>query len=289
MSTALTVLNDAGLVPHQKEGRGIDFGARIFRVRPSTLTVVQPNSQAEGAIKGKLRITQSGEQYDEMTMVLLSTPVESRAYYAGKPGEMNRTRENLMCYCTNVIRNRKGVEISSPDEGVKVPGALKCDGCPKSDWSKYRQTHDREDIPPCDLFYKALFMDTQFQLPIRWFLRSSGKTAFEAGMAELSRRFAMMKAKGLSPNIYDVSFKVTTKKQQKGQVVTYIPVFSDFNLLEPEDREKFGGVYQQFVGYAEGFDDDDDTVDGTATVVKNDADINSQVSGDDDPDAEITI
>jgi hypothetical protein len=48
-------------------------------------------------------------------------------------------------------------------------------------------------------------------------------------------------------------------------------------------------MYQQFVGYAEGFDDDDDTVDGTATVVKNDADINSQVSGDDDPDAEITI
>ena len=278
MSTALTVPNgETALATHQEGGHGIDFGARIFKLRPSTLTIVQPNSQAEGAIKGKLRISQTGDQYDELEMVLLSTPVERRAYYFGKPGELNRTPDNLMCACSLVVRDRNGKELSGPDEGVRVPGALKCASCPKGDWSKYRQTHEREDIPPCDLFYRGLFLDTQYQLPLQWYLRSTAKTAFEGGMANLSRKFAMMKAKGLNPNIYDVSFKVTTKKQQKGQLLTYVPVFSDFTLLSPESSEKFGEIYQQFVGFAESADDGD-VVD---PVVQTETTINDQVGGED--------
>jgi hypothetical protein len=296
MSTAenaLAVLNNnTALAVHQEGGRGIDFSARIFRVKPSTLTVVQPNSQAEGAIKGKLRISQTGDQYDEMTMVLLGTPKERRAYYFGKPGELNRTKENLMCFCSEVTRDRNGKETSGPDDNVRVPGALKCASCPKADWTKYRQTHEREDIPPCDLFYRGLFLDTEYQMPIQWYLRSTAKTAFEFGMDNLSRKFAMMRAKGLNPNIYDISFKVTTKKQQKNNVITYVPVFSDFKLLSPEDREKFGEIYQQFVGYAESLDDDGDTeAVETAAVIHDDAAINDAVTEPvgDDPTGEIKI
>jgi hypothetical protein len=292
-SSALTVLNQStAMVVSQPGGRGIDFGARIFRVKPSTLTVVQPNSQAEGAVKGKLRISQTGDQYDEMTMVLLGTPVERRSYYFGKPGELNRTPENLMCFCSKVTRDRRGNETSGPDDNVRVPGAVRCSSCPKADWTKYRQTHDREDIPPCDLFYRALFLDTEYQMPIQWYLRSTAKTAFEQGMDNLSRKFAMMRAKGLNPNIYDISFKVTTKKAQKNNVITYLPVFSDFKLLSEEDREKFGEIYQQFVGYAESLDDTDDVeAVATAAVVQGEGSINDAVTDavGDDPTGEIKI
>ena len=288
MSTALAVLNSEIALATNQGGHGIDFGARIFRVKPSTLTIVQANSQAEGATKGKLRISQTGDEYEKMTMVLLSTPTEKRSYYFGKPGTLNRTPENLMCFCSKVIRDRKGNEISGPDDDVRVPGAVKCASCPKSDWSKYRQSKDRDDIPPCDLFYRALFLDTEYQMPLQWYLRSSAKTAFEQGMDNLSRKFAMMKAKGLNPNIYDVSFEVTTKKVTKNNLVTYVPVFSNFKLITPEDREKFGEIYEQFVGLAEAADDD--TVEAEV-IVKGDTAINEAVTEPvgDDPTEEIKI
>ena len=131
-------------------------------------------------------------------------------------------------------------------------------------------------------------MDTEYQMPLQWYLRSSAKTAFEQGMDNLSRKFAMMKAKGLNPNIYDVSFEVTTKKVTKNNLVTYVPVFSNFKLITPEDREKFGEIYEQFVGLAEAADDD--TVEAEV-IVKGDTAINEAVTEPvgDDPTEEIKI
>jgi hypothetical protein len=85
---------------------------------------------------------------------------------------------------------------------------------------------------------------------------------------------------------------VTTKKAQKNNVITYLPVFSDFKLLSEEDRDKFGEIYQQFVGYAESLDDTDDVeAVATAAVVQGDAAINDAVADavGDDPTGEIKI
>lgn len=247
--TQLAVVDQtpAALATTGSGGLGIDFGSKLFQLKPATLTIVQPNSQADGAIKGKLRISETGDQFDSLFVTLLVMPVEKRAYYAGKPGELNRTPENLMCFCSNVIRDEANREVSKPDPKAKVPGALRCYGCPKASWEKYRQTKERADIPPCDLYYYALLIDTEFKMPLQWYIRSTAKTAFEQAMQNLSRKYAMMKAKGLNPNIFDIGFKVSTVKTEKGKTVTYLPVFSDFTIISDAQREEFGEIYQQFV------------------------------------------
>lgn len=239
MSSDLTVINNAPTELAKTGGLGLDFGSKLFQLKPATVSIVQPSTTAEGAIKGKLRIPETGDQFDSMFVTLLVMPQEQRSYYAGgEPGQLNRTPDNLMCFSRDMVR---------PDKNAKVPGALKCDGCPKASWDKWRQTKDRKDIPPCDAYYYALLIDTEFKMPLQMYLRSSAKAPFEQGMQNLSRKFAMMKAKGLNPNIYDIGFKLSTKKVQKGATVSWIPELSDFRVLTEAEREEFGEVYQQFI------------------------------------------
>lgn len=239
MSNELTVLNNQNTsIQTNQGGLGLDFGSKLFQLKPATINIVQPNSQAEGAIKGKLRISETGDQFDSMFVTLLTMPVEQRSYYAGEPGTLSRTPDNLMCFSRDMVR---------PDPKAKVPGALRCEGCPKASWDKWRQTKERKDIPPCDAYYYTVLIDTEFKMPLQMYIRGGGKAPFEQGMQNLSRKFAMMKAKGLNPNIFDIGFKLSTARSQKGQTVTYLPVLSDFRVLTEAEREEFGEVYQQFI------------------------------------------
>jgi hypothetical protein len=89
MGTELTILNNETAI--QEGGLGLESSNKLFQVKPGTLTVVQPNSQIEGAIKGKLRISETGDQFDEMFCTLLVQPSEQRQYHIGNASEMNRT------------------------------------------------------------------------------------------------------------------------------------------------------------------------------------------------------
>jgi hypothetical protein len=245
MSNDLVVVQPAPLA--QPGGLGINFGSKLFHLKPATLSINQINTQAEGAIKGKLRVSETGDQFDSMTVTLLETPVEKRQYYAGKKGEMNRNPGNLMCFCSNVVRDSNNNELSGPDAKAKVPGALRCYGCPKSSWERYRQTKDRDDIPPCESFYQALLIDTEYKMPLKFYIRSTGKKPFESGMQNISRKFAMMIAKGFQPNIFDIKFTLSTVAEKKGQTVTYVPVLSNFEIITPEERQSFGEIFQSYV------------------------------------------
>lgn len=246
-NTALTVLNDGPTALAQPGGLGVDFSSKFFQLKPATLGIVQANTQAEGAIKGKLRVSETGDQFDSMFVTLLTMPKEMRQYYPGKKGEMNRSPENLMCFCNNVTRTPDGrYETSGPDPRAKVPGALKCHGCPKASWDKYRQTKDRDDIPPCELFYKALLIDTEFKMPLQMYIRSTSKKPFEQAMENIGRKLMMMQSKGLNPNIFDIGFKISVQKKQNGNLVTYTPIFSDFNVITAEQKAEFGEIFQQF-------------------------------------------
>lgn len=240
MSSELTVLNhqNTALATKPTGGLGIDFSSKLFALKPATLSINQPNTQAEGAVKGKLRITETGDQFDDLFVTLLVMPTERRQYYVGEPGNLNRSPENLMCFSNDLVK---------PDAKAKVPGALKCDGCPKADWSKWRQTKEKKDIPPCDAFFYALLIDTKYKMPLQYYVRSSAKTPFEQGMKNLARKLYMMQQQGLNPNIFDVGFKLSTTKSVKGQTVTYLPVLSDFRIITDEEREEFGEIYQQYV------------------------------------------
>ncbi len=256
LGNELTVINNSAAIA--EGGLGVDFSNPLFRVKPANLFIVQNNSNIEGAIKGNLRIAETGDQFDSMYATLLVMPTEQRQYHIGTPGELNRTPENLVCFCSNVIRDSNNRELSGPDNRAKVPQALKCDGCPKSDWGPWREYKEKNNgqanknlIPPCDAHFKALLIDDKYKLPLQMFIRSKGKDPFEQGMQNLARVLAMEKAKGNNPNIFDVRFKLSTKLITTGKFQSYVPVFSDFKPLTPEQREAFGAVYLQYISQSQ--------------------------------------
>lgn len=279
MSTELTIVgqNNSALTT-QTGGLGIDFSSHLFQLKPATLSINQPTTQAEGAIKGKLRLSDTGDQFDELFCTLLVMPVEKRAYYVGKPGELNRSPENLMCFCPNVTRNAQKIETTGPDDKSKVAQAIRCNGCARSSWDKWRQTKLKEDLPPCDLYYYALLIDTKYKMPMQMFIRSKAKQPFEQGMEKLSRRFLMMKSQGLNPNIFDIGFTLKTKQIKTGQAISYVPELSDFRAITPEERIEFGEIYQAFIARSQKFDDPE--LEAAEQIDQASETINNQVTGD---------
>jgi hypothetical protein len=237
-NTNLAVLNNQTALAKPTGGLGIDFSSKLFQLKPATLSINQPNTQAEGAIKGHLRISETGDQFPELFVTLLVMPTERRQWYAGETGQLNRSPENLMCFSNDLVK---------PDIKAKVPGALKCEGCPKADWTKWRQTKQKADIPPCESFIYALLIDTKYKMPLQYYVRSKAKQPFEAGMKNLARKLYMMQQQGLNPNLFDVGFKLSTKRVQNGQTVSWVPELSDFRIISDEEREEFGEIYKQFV------------------------------------------
>jgi hypothetical protein len=190
-----------------------------------------------------------------MYAVLLAMPTEPRQYHIGERGDMNRTPENLHCFCDNIIRDSSGKrELQGPSDKAKVPQAVKCHGCPRSDWTPWREYKEKNNgmtskalIPPCDSFYKAFLIDEKYKLPLIQYIRSDGKVEFETGMQNLARVIAMKQAEGKRPNIFDIRFKISTKLVTKGKFSWYVPVYTEFTEVTDEQRQQFGAVYLQFV------------------------------------------
>jgi hypothetical protein len=182
----------------------VNFGSKFARVKPGTINIVQPNSQAEGAIKGNLRISETGDQYKTMRVALLLEPVEQRAFYIGAgDGMMNRTPENLMCFSRDMVK---------PDAKAKQPQAFNCASCPNASWDKYRQNKVKENIPPCDAYFYVVLIDTEFKLPLQMYVRSKSKKPFEKGMENITRTLLKLRSQtGTEPDYYDCTFTLGTK------------------------------------------------------------------------------
>ena len=246
MGTALTVLNNTSI---QQGGLGVDFNNKLFNLEPATLGIVQPNSQVAGAVKGNLRISETGDQYAAVWATLLTMPTEGRQYHIGDRSEMNRTPENLMCFSTDMV---------VPHNKARIPQAVTCANCPRSDWGPWREYKEKNNgqtnkalIPPCDSSYKVLLIDDQYKLPLKMYIRGDNREPFEQSTKNLARVLAMMKAEGKNPNIFDVKFKITTRLKTKGKYTYYVLVFSDFTPITDEERTKFGAVYLQYTAQQE--------------------------------------
>ena len=246
MSKELTVLNSSAI---QAGGLGMNRDNRLFELKPANLAIVQPNSQVEGAIKGNLRIVETGDQFSEMWCTLLVDPTEQRQYHIGNPGELNRLPENLACFST---------DMKVPNSKARIPQAINCASCPKQDWAPWREYKEKNNgqtnkalIPACDSYYRVLLIDSKYKMPLQMFIRSKAKQNFEAGMQNLTRILWMKEAEGIKPNIFDVKFKLTTKLITTGKFVSYVPVFSDFRFVTPEEREQFGAIFLQYIASKE--------------------------------------
>jgi hypothetical protein len=243
MENSLTVVNPN--VAIQEGGLGVNFENKLFKLKPANLTIVQNNSNIEGAIKGNLRIAETGDQYSELYCTLLVMPTEQRQYHIGNREDLNRTPENLMCFSTNMV---------TPHDRARIPQAMNCASCPRQDWGPWREYKEKNNgqankslIPACDSHYRMLVIDDKYKLPLQMFIRSKAKPPFEQGMQNLARVIAMLKAQGRNPNIFDVRFKITTKVITTGKFSSYVPFFSNFEPIADSERAAFGAVYTQYI------------------------------------------
>lgn len=226
-------------------GLGRTGTSKLLEVTPANLGIVQPNSTIDDAVKGNLIIDSDASlQFKEMVVTLLIEPEEQRAYYAGEAGGMNRTAENLHCFSRDMIK---------PDDKSKFPQAYNCSGCPKASWDEFRRKRDKgipttkDDVPPCDAFYLATLIDTVYKMPLRMYVRSQSKEPFEIGMKKIARKLAMLGATtGKNPNIFDVTFKLSTKLVTKGNFKFYVLNISDVEGTTDEQKEAFGTIFGQF-------------------------------------------
>jgi hypothetical protein len=89
-------------------------------------------------------------------------------------------------------------------------------------------------------------------MPLNLYVRSTLKEGFEKAMKRLARKLELRSAvTGVAPNIFDVSFKITTKLVEKGKYKFYILEFTDFEGVEDEDRIAFGAMFQKFAEQVE--------------------------------------
>lgn len=253
--TGLVVLNNSGLVQTEAQigGLGLNTKSAFFELKPATVSIVQPNSTGEGLVKGNLNIHEAELQFKTMRVALLDTPVEKRSYYVGETGQLNRTPENLHCFCNEVVKNDYKQETQGPSAKAKYPQAQLCRTCPKSSWEQYRVAKEKglgnlkDLIPPCDAYFYAAFVDTEYQMPLQMFIRSKSKDPFEAGMKNLARKLAMLQAKTKRvPNVFDVSFTLSTKLITTGKFPSYILQLSDFQGVTDEERESFGEIFASY-------------------------------------------
>lgn len=232
---ALAIIGQQSGTAIQKAGAGIDFNSKFFTNLIDTVSINQPTTTIEGAIAGKLRIGGTGDQFEHMYVTLLAMPKEGRDYHVGPPGELIRKPENLMCFSR---------DMEKPDAKAKAPQSISCNGCPKADWSKWRQTGSKADIPPCDAYYYAVFIDTVYKLPLQMWIRGANKAPFEAGMKNIARTLMRAQSQGQTPNIYDVSFRLSTERQ-KGKP-NFILKMDNFKTISEAERAQFGDVFLRY-------------------------------------------
>jgi hypothetical protein len=234
-------LVNIGTTAIQEAGDGLDFSSKMFRLKPVTITLNQPMTQADGAIPGKLRINETGEQYDKMRVVLIATPSERCNYYEGV-GDMIKRSENLMCFSNDMVQ---------PNNNARNPQAMACSACPKNpdlnaNWSKWRDNgKNKSDIPGAEITLKVLLIDTQYQMPMYFYATRKSKKAFEAAMENIARLFMKLKAEGKKPNIYDIGFDLSSVRDTVNKQNFNLKI-DGFKLVTPEEQVKFGALFQQF-------------------------------------------
>jgi hypothetical protein len=226
MGTELVVLGQNDIM---KGGLGLN--SKAFQMKPSTIEIVQKMSRAEGAIPGKLRISDTGQHYDEMQVVMLFEPVEQRAYFEGQ----DYSKDSKLCFSLDNVK---------PHDKAKVMQAMTCANCPKASWEKYRQTKAREDLPKCKEYWHLVLADRVTKLPYYLNVRGTSIQPFIKAMGVVVKMIHLMKAQGQNPNVFDISFKIYPVAQEKG---TYYTLgFKDIAPLKMEDRAQFGEIFLDF-------------------------------------------
>ena len=246
---------------------GVGYGASIFRARPSIIELVQKTSRAENVVYGEFRVVSTNAHLGKVIrVVLLAVPQVQREWFKEKNVF---TKENRKCFSIDGVR---------PFAHALEPPAAFCGTCPKGDinWATWRKTHDPNDLPSCGAYWNLLVADRQTQRP--YYLNIKGKSfkpfkdAMEQQLSGLlqdifanvraenkKRGFTFVKAEERfvptpgydgtlqiplpMPNIFDVSFDITSNNVNSPGGSSFVMSFSKFAMMSEEDKAEFGQLY----------------------------------------------
>lgn len=227
------------ITPYQNEGGlGISPDSPLLRAKPSTLQINQPMTAYDGAIKGKLRVKETNQQFASLTCAFLAEPTMSRAYHGRTAGQsLYKNPQNLLCFSRDLIR---------PDTRSKEQQSATCATCSKGDmcWETWNESKRPEDKPQCDKQYNLLLLTTDVKTPLRMFLTGTNRSAFGPLRRRWEAAFNQIRVDtGFLPNIYDIVFTLSTIKPNGAN--NWVLNMSDFQLITPELRDKFGRVFKE--------------------------------------------
>lgn len=134
-----------------------------------------------------------------------------------------------------------------PAEGVPEKQAALCASCVKSSWQNFKKSTG-EGVPDCKETMTLLFLERTTGLPYLYTVKKKALPEMKNLKKTLTKYHLMSKGKGEVLNIFDFTFVMRSTKIAGGQGSKYyIPNFSGIMAVKPEDRGKFGPLYESLV------------------------------------------
>jgi hypothetical protein len=242
MSTQLVTIEPQLPVVHE----GVGFASKMFQLKPVVIELTQRTTRGKGVVPGVFREKNGEETYNELKVVILSEPRESRTLF---PAGSDLGARPL-------CRSRDGVMPVTDDPNLQ-PQAMKCAGCEHSSWKKWQKTRKQEDIPACKTKVTLFMVDRIQQWPMLMSLGGksltvknlpNGVMTLPMAMQQLARLQMKIKATtGKSLNIYDFSMTVKPFEIDGNRGSYYVAHFEKIAPINEDDRAAFGELYNQYV------------------------------------------
>jgi hypothetical protein len=213
------------------DGMGAGFDD-LGPIRPSNIVLVQNTTRVGTA--GKFRDTASGEEFDELTIAILARRKSRVLFPEGELG------------AEPLCKSYDG-DFPVSEEVLGHPPIHKdCKTCPMASWDNYdRKT--RKGKPQCKEQARILFVEKNSGLPYRLTLNGMSLKPLRTLLQVIQKDAFIAAQKGDKRSIYDYYFTITPEKVTGKLGNFYVVGFSTPEVFKPENRGKFGPLYEAYV------------------------------------------
>lgn len=227
MSEALVQLSSTAIVPTNVEDlSGLD-GLDGIRIKPTNITLVQPQTQDPGAARpGQFLNAASGEVYDEITVVVLAVSKPRVKFPQGSTfGEKPECRSN---------------DGLVPSPYAKIPQSKTCATCSHSKWYNGNR-------PGCQESYRLLFVMKETGLPHYFQAKGLGFAPTTDMLQFIKSDMTVRERQGTPYRMYDYYFTISAHKATGAKGVVYVPRYGKYQKVPLESRGAFAPLFQEYV------------------------------------------
>lgn len=235
MSTELAVINNNTEVAQYEEEEG--NWDESEPLQPQYISLKQALTEGfDHLSNGTFFNRASGQVWENNTikMVILRM-FKTRAWKPSAPKYVEG--EKAVCRSTNG-------RTPLPKSEFNIPQASSCASCPKNSWAGYDKVTKTGPKPTCERGFFILFIDAETHLPYIYSIRGQGVDGAEAMYDAMRQQASIEKAKtGKMPSSFHYQVTMTSEKGNKAHKAK----FTTLTRMKPEDADKFGPLYKQYV------------------------------------------